>query len=77
MNEFVESVRQILVTTPDRWLVLAESADTDALRRVPADGQWSAVECLAHLYGIRAQRSGRPSAPEFRLVRESVCPGSA
>ncbi len=50
MNEFVESVRQILVTTPDRWLVLAESVDADALRRVPADGQWSAVECLAHLY---------------------------
>ncbi len=49
MDDFVANVRQVLVTTPDRWLKLTDSVDAEALRRCPADGQWSAAECLSHL----------------------------
>jgi hypothetical protein len=45
-------VRTILATTPARWLSLAELVPTDLLTRPPADGQWSASECLRHLLDV-------------------------
>jgi hypothetical protein len=49
MDEFVAGVRRVLATTPERWLKLTEILDAEALREAAAEGEWSAVECLAHL----------------------------
>jgi hypothetical protein len=44
--------RAILATTPTRWVSLTESLPIDLLIRPPADGQWSAAECLRHLLDV-------------------------
>jgi hypothetical protein len=44
--------RAILATTPARWLSLTESVPLDLFTRPPADGQWSAAECLRHLLDV-------------------------
>jgi hypothetical protein len=49
MDELVARIRPVLETTPERWLQLTESVEPEALRRAAAEGEWSAVECLAHL----------------------------
>lgn len=41
--------RAVLQTTPDRWLRLTAGLPADLLRRPPAEGEWSALECLQHL----------------------------
>jgi hypothetical protein len=48
----LSQARAILATTPARWLSLTESLPRDLLTRPPADGQWSAVECLRHLLDV-------------------------
>jgi hypothetical protein len=49
MDELAARIRQILATTPERWLALTDSVEPEALRRPAAEGEWSPVECLAHL----------------------------
>jgi hypothetical protein len=49
MDEYVAGIRQVLATTPDRWLRLTGSIEPDVLRRPAAAGEWSPVECLTHL----------------------------
>jgi hypothetical protein len=49
MDELVARVREMLRTTPSRWLELTDSIAAEALRRPAAEGEWSAMECLAHL----------------------------
>ncbi len=49
MTDLVAQARALLATTPDRWRGLAQAADADLLRRPPAPGEWSALECLQHL----------------------------
>jgi hypothetical protein len=49
MNDTLGSVRAVLVTTPDRWVTMAQSIPSPLLQRAPATGEWSAVECLQHL----------------------------
>ncbi len=49
MDDLIASVGEILQTTPKRWLELTDSISAETLRRAPADGEWSPVECLAHL----------------------------
>ncbi len=39
----------ILTSTPGRWLLLAEHLPADLFTRRPAEGEWSAFECLAHV----------------------------
>jgi DinB family protein len=48
-DDLLPRVRAVLVTTPDRWLSLAESLPVDLFTRPPAPGQWPAAECLRHL----------------------------
>jgi hypothetical protein len=49
MTDLIARARALLATTPDRWRALAHAADPDLLRRPPAPGEWSALECLQHL----------------------------
>src|SRR5215210_6470345 len=49
MNELLPSVRAVLETTAPRWLSLAATLPHDLIRRPPATGEWSAVQCLRHL----------------------------
>jgi hypothetical protein len=49
MQDVMMWSESVLRTTPARWTALAESVEPELLRRVPAPGEWSAVECLQHL----------------------------
>lgn len=49
MENLIELTRSILVTTPARWVALAESLPEELLARPAASGEWSAVQCLQHL----------------------------
>ena len=43
-------VTSVLKTTANRWLSLTSNLPEDLLRRPPAPGEWSAADCLYHLY---------------------------
>ena len=49
MTNVLESISAILATTPERWLRLTETVPADLLIRPPAEGEWSALDCLQHL----------------------------
>jgi len=49
MKSTLELTRAVLESMPRRWLDLCRKLDEDLLRRPPADGEWSAIECLQHL----------------------------
>jgi len=49
MDGLLARVREVLVTTPERWERLAESVDIGLLQRRPAPGEWAALECLQHI----------------------------
>ena len=49
MSDILERAQSLLAITPDRWRALATAADPDLIRRAPAPGEWSALECLQHL----------------------------
>lgn len=41
--------RAVLATTAARWERLAQAVPEELLTRIPAPGEWSAVDCLRHL----------------------------
>jgi DinB family protein len=43
------SIRAILAGTPSRWRNLIENLPDTLIRRFPAPGEWSALDCLRHL----------------------------
>ena len=49
MDELVNRVTEILTTTPDRWRKIAATVEPALLARRPAPGEWSALECVAHI----------------------------
>lgn len=49
MDNLVQRVSTILSTTTARWLTLTQTVADDLLARPPADGEWSALDCLQHL----------------------------
>lgn len=49
MDGFLVAVRAVIVTTPERWTSLARELPPELLARPPAEGEWSALECLQHL----------------------------
>lgn len=49
MNIQVEQVYAVLSTTPERWQRLVNTLPIDLLSRLPATGEWSALNCLQHL----------------------------
>jgi hypothetical protein len=50
MGNKLEMTRSILETTPHRWISLVESCPEDLLQRSPSPGEWSAIDCLRHLF---------------------------
>ena len=49
MQDIVAVAVSMLSATPQRWISLAESTPESLLERAPAQGEWSARECLGHL----------------------------
>src|SRR5262245_59978947 len=49
MTDLLDSATRILSTTPGRWQRLVERTPEELLRRTPAEGEWSAADCLNHL----------------------------
>lgn len=47
MSDVVRQTRDILEVNGPRWAALA-TIDPDLLRRQPAPGEWSALQCLGH-----------------------------
>lgn len=60
MEDGLAPIRAILAATLVRWRMLIETLPESLLRRPPATGEWSALECLRHLqYADRAYFSVR------------------
>ena len=66
MSELLAWVRTVLETTPHRWVQLCEALPVELLRRAPAPGEWSALECLLHL--VDAERSVFPPRVHYLLA---------
>jgi hypothetical protein len=54
MDDNLSWMRNVLITTPLRWISMAETIPDDLLTRKPAPKEWSAVECLVHTTVIEA-----------------------
>lgn len=65
MENLLEQARGILVTTVPRWRTLTESVGDALLDRAPAQGEWSAAECLRHL--VEAERDVFPVRVRYFL----------
>ena len=49
LKNLLEQVQTVLSTTPERWQQLVSTLPVDLLTRPPANGEWSALDCLQHL----------------------------
>ena len=74
MSDLVNDLIDILRIDGDRWRALANGLDRELLARVPAPGEWSALQCLGHAADteaivftarIRAIREGRRELPSY------------
>lgn len=52
MFDVLHNLKAVLQTTPLRWQALADTFPSETLRRQPAAGEWSAMECLQHLIDL-------------------------
>jgi hypothetical protein len=52
MDTFITELKAVLATTPRRWFALTENFSESSLRRRPAPGEWSALECLLHFIDL-------------------------
>ncbi len=66
MQDVMMWSQSVLRTTPARWTALAESVEPELMRRAPAPGEWSAVECLHHL--VETERGVFPVRVERFLL---------
>ncbi len=55
MNTLLGDVQAVLSTTPQRWQQLVSTLSIDLLTRPPAEGEWSALNCLQHLLDAERQ----------------------
>jgi hypothetical protein len=55
LDNLLEHVQAVLSTTPELWQRLVSTLPGNLLTRVPAAGEWSALNCLQHL--LDAERS--------------------
>ncbi len=58
MDRLLTHVRAILAGTPERWHTLAGVGSVGLLERPPAEGEWSALQCLQH--AVDTERSVFP-----------------
>ena len=69
LTTWLEDVRAVLSTTPERWQRLVSTLSIDLLTRPPATGEWSALHCLQHLLDaerlVFPVRDGRNSIPRW------------
>jgi hypothetical protein len=73
MNTNLDTIRAILGVTPDYWLRLVQAVPIDLLARPPAEGHWSAYQCLQHIIDVElvfqsrlhAFLNGEESFPAF------------
>jgi hypothetical protein len=72
VENLVPRVQSILRTTPQRWISLAGTLPPELLRRTPAPGEWSALECLRHL--VDTERAVFPARINH-LLRGEDFPG--
>ena len=49
MDDLLPGLRAVLAMTPARWVALTAAVPDNLLRRVPAPGEWAAIDCLRHL----------------------------
>jgi len=49
MELVIQTLRSALATTAERWIALTQSLPVEMLTQPPAQGEWSAVECLQHI----------------------------
>jgi DinB superfamily len=49
MDDLIEQVKSVLITTPERWNNLVDAISIEHLSLPPAPNEWSAIECLLHL----------------------------
>lgn len=68
MDNIINELKAVLSTTPGRWFALTEHFSESSLRRRPAPGEWSALECLLHL--IDLDRGVFPQRVRALLARE-------
>ena len=67
MDDLFSAAQAIFRNTPSRWAGMAQSFPLELLARVPAPGEWSALECLQHILDteqvfhtrLRAFQTGR------------------
>lgn len=55
MDNLLEHVQAVLSTTPERWQRLVGTLPGELLSRAPAEGEWSALNCLQHLLDAERQ----------------------
>ena len=55
MDKTIEHIHAVLETTAKRWSEMAATLPAELLARVPAAGEWSAIECLHHLIDVEKQ----------------------
>lgn len=78
--ESIATIVTILNTTPARWQALALALPEALLTRKPAEGEWSALECLHHMIDVervfqsrlRAFLEGLESFPAFNPDAEGA-----
>lgn len=67
MEQLITQTLAILGTTPRRWEDLLTNVGVDLLRTPPALGEWSALDCLAHL--VETEREVFPVRVRALLAR--------
>ncbi len=83
MDTGLEAVRALIGTTPERWIDMARALPVELLALPPAEGEWSAVECLQHLvdservfqFRVQAFLAGR-DFPNFDPDTQGSQPGA-
>lgn len=66
--DLINWTRAVLSNTPGCWLRMSQTLPQELLRRQPAPGEWSALECLQHL--LDAERSVFPHRVGWLLVEQ-------
>lgn len=72
MNTWLQDVQAVLSSTPERWQRLASTLPVDLLSRPPAEGEWSALNCLQHL--LVAERTLFPARLRAFLAGQNFTP---
>ncbi|HLI70092.1 MAG TPA: DinB family protein [Ktedonobacteraceae bacterium] len=70
MTDILPIVKAVLATTATRWLSMTETLPADLLNRPPAEGEWSATECLVHLLDV--ERYVFPTRVQALLAGQAI-----